>query len=155
MRAIWMAMLALCLWHQSAFAQGTAVPTDNELYAAYCVGALDEEMKGLRDTLILPSGQKANPTLEEMLQHQIAPLQQYRQRFAAYLASTGALINPALDVFGLMVATTRGREDLKQCVANMPQCSGTTSVKAWAECFMKFPACSRESRCQQPDALPF
>ncbi len=155
MRAIGIAMWMLWFGHQMAFAQGTAGATDNELYAAYCIGVLDDQIQGLRSTFPTASGQKPIPELEQALQRQLAPVMQSRQRFAGYLASTGALTDPARDVWGLMVAQKHGREDYDQCLASLPQCAVTTSVQANVVCIRSLPPCSRASRCQLPDVLPF
>lgn len=65
----WVTVLLLVASGSQAQAQGSSA-TDNELYAAYCKGAM------------------------EMLERDAAPVQLASRRFSAYLFATGVLNNP-------------------------------------------------------------
>jgi len=125
--------------------------TDNELYASYCTGVLDEEMaayqpgekpslekieKDLKQNNLDSSPEKLHQWAQELLairEKSWEHLQAYqeerqnkRQRFGAYLVATGVLTDPKRDaVLGLTVAMNQGHQDSKQCSATIVRCMDT------------------------------
>jgi hypothetical protein len=104
---------AAALWAPApALAQGAA--TDNELYAAYCIGVMNSSIEDM-------GGPSSNPQIEQMRQTTIAPLVQSRQRFQSYLISSGVITDyrRADAILGLATATQRGQADQQQCLAGI------------------------------------
>lgn len=141
-------VLLLLASFPAVLTQGSGA-TDNELYAAYCKGAIN----GL---------------------DQAAPqVQQMSRRFSGYLFATGAMTDPRRRdaVLGIGAAMTRGLNDEKQCSATLLACDDAVN-KAMRErpdtfvqkgepgmqlltCTERDPACPRTTRCLGPDTLPF
>ena len=118
--------------------------TDNELYAAYCKGALSAL-------------------------NQAGEVLQTSQRFSAYLFATGVLTDPTrrAAAMSLSSAFARGAAEQHQCNVVFSACSDSAFGKpgaAWPKgnhvpqfqaCVNQSSACERAMRCFQPDALPF
>ena len=142
--------LVLLLVAGSAHAQAlSSGATDNELYAAYCKGA----MNGLEQ-----EGNTEAPRIG--------------QRFSSYLFSTGVMTDPRRRnaIMGLSAAMTHGLTDQRQCTVTVGACNqailGSPDLSAlrglndkrWPRleaCVNSNPACPRAMRCNGPDALPF
>lgn len=141
-------VLLLLASFSHAQAQGSGA-TDNELYAAYCKGA----MNGLER-----EGNTEAPRIG--------------QRFYSYLLSTGVLTDPGRRsaMMGLSAAVTRGLTDQRQCTATVGACNqailGSPNIAVLKSpndkrlprleaCMNSNPACPRAMRCIGPDALPF
>lgn len=114
---------AFLLASVSADAQNGA--TDNELYAAYCKGTLDFQIEGA-------GGPTSPPLLEQRRQELLAPLLHQRQRFQAYLLSTGAITDPQRteSFFGLTAAIERGRSDVQRCFGAITTCQSAAQRSA-------------------------
>jgi hypothetical protein len=171
MRAL---VATFALWASPAQAQSGA--TDNELYAAYCKGSLDFQIE-------VAGGPTSPPLLEQRRQEFLAPLLQQRQRFQAYLLSTGAITDSQRteSIFGLTAAIERGRSDIQRCIGAMTACQNAAQCSAlhvpnpsdplnlrgpttaemkcigdrMSMCRDKEPSCARSRRCSGPDHLPF
>lgn len=164
---------AAILW-ASTPAQAQSGATDNELYAAYCIGVMDER--------IGTGAPSADPQKEQYERSVTAPWVQLRQRFQTYLLSTGAIADPQrVDAaLGLTAAARRGHTDMQQCLAalttkcNRDACGYHYSTPSdplglrgpsptQSKCIFEYlktcqaqqPSCVRESRCDGPDTLPF
>lgn len=148
MRRFGMLVLLLMTVSTSADAESSGA-TDNELYAAYCKGAmsaLDQE----------------NPNVQRL-----------ERRFAAYPWLTGVMTDPRRRsaVLGIGAAIARGRADQQQCTATLLACNDTTNNPMRENpgasapkgnpglqllaCTERDPTCPRVMRCVGPDALPF
>jgi hypothetical protein len=132
-------------------AQTSNSATDHELYAMYCVGALDADIEALQSPQrrsleeietgirnsnpLLPlsqdqirSGAQAIQDSQEHtlknLEAQKTKYQNERARFAAYIVATGALTDPhrAEAAQGLAVSKARGEQDSRQCWATLSHC---------------------------------
>ncbi len=159
MRGRWaIAFLGACIAAGQAGAQGVGA-TDNELYAAYCIGVI-------RNAEAQPGQPASDPKLEEKLRAGGAAMrQQLLRRFSGYLAATGIMIDPARSdaLIGLYAAMTRGAADNQQATATSSACQksldGESNNRAWANkyaaCEYNDPAFNRVVRCVQPDSLPF
>jgi hypothetical protein len=137
---------ALCNY---TFAQSSAA-TDNELYAAFCLGVLSS---------VSPSAAGAERRAAQI------------SRFSGYLGATGILLDPSRDnaIGGVSAAETRGRVDEGQCTITMMACVKTIPAPRRAltpaeeealstrmnACAGQDTACTRAIRCLEPDALPF
>lgn len=146
-------------WGQAASA------TDNELYAAYCIGVI-------RAAEEAPHQPAADPEVERRLSQTGAAMrQQALQRFQSYLAATGALTDNsrANSIFGLTNAMRRGQDDAEQARRTMNGCNVSvygdgkhTPIDGHVAAMQRFLSCtaqdqsvSREMRCLGPDNLPF
>lgn len=144
-----MALILLLLAGSPPVQAQSSGATDNELYAAYCKGA----MTGLDQGSV--------------------QVQQMSRRFSGYLFATGAMNDPRRRdaMLGIGAAMTRGRTDQQQCSATLLACDDAVN-KAMLErpgtfarrgepglqilaCTERDPACPRATRCLGPDALPF
>lgn len=159
-----------------AWGQSTGA-TDNELFAAYCMGDLDEQINNLK-RLATPDDFSQN-----QLKGFLVPLLDRRQRFLSYLISTGVMGSSerSFALPGAMLAMQRGHIDEQQCMATMINCNPAAECEVvnhdmkndplWlrgpspaqnkcmgehlAACKAQQPGCSRLSRCDAPDNLPF
>lgn len=142
-------VLVLLLVTGSPHAQAqTSGATDNELYAAYCKGAMNGLNQGS------------------------AQVQQMSRRFSSYLFATGVMTDPQRRdaMLGIGAALARGRTDQQQCSATLLACNdavnnamrkpsipaqkGDRGLQLFA-CTERNPSCPRVARCMGPDALPF
>lgn len=148
MRCSKMLIPLLVMVGSSANAQGSGA-TDNELYAAFCKGAMSALDQG------------------------IPAVQQMEQRLTTYLWTTGAMTDPKRRnaVLGIGAAMTRGRTDQQHCSATLLACNdaindaprgkrSTPTLKGdpglqLLACMERDASCPRVMRCQGPDALPF
>lgn len=114
------------------------VATDQELQAAYCVGALIDS----RDPIE----------------------QQTRERLRSYLAARGMLtvVRGPVATNGINLAAQRGNADAKACEPHEKSCTidcqrqGNATTRCVASCALKNPACGRTYRCLDGNPqLPF
>jgi len=152
------ALLAVCIDCGQAGAQVSGA-TDNELYAAYCIGAI-------RNAESEPGHPASDPKLEEQVHSAgVALRQQLLGRFSGYLAATGIFTDArrANAAISLYAAMTHGAADDQQAAATTSACErsliGETNNRLWvskySSCVNLDPAVLREMRCVLPDNLPF
>jgi hypothetical protein len=162
MRGLLPVVLWLLVWLTPAISESV---TDNDLYAAYCVGVLKAEYAP-------PSSYFPKPDLDmemkRLIEEADRQLQQERanrlNRFQRYLAARGYLTNTSFDhLTRLQIAISQGESDAKQCsshLARFLRCLNECNNNNEAQCFGKckggkMPSCQSSDRCNQPDALPF
>lgn len=155
----------------SRAAQTTSAPTDNQMYASYCLGVIDATKQEVEKTIA--STPQTDASIQS-LRYQEAENDQRRRRFAAYLLATGILTsNDTTDMaVGLAAAMNQGSADTHQCLAQFlqkcfkPDADDTEHPKAAEElqtyfavkitqCRQNIPTCSKVERCSKNDALPF
>jgi hypothetical protein len=121
-------------------------PTDNELYAGYCLGAMKENVDGITAT---PQTQ----VMAQGRQSLIAYFTDKQRRFASYLLA----LNGPSD--GVLIAAARGRGDAAACNTQIRQCLSTPGAIQHEPCYathyLQLKPCSTANRCLMPDSLPF
>jgi hypothetical protein len=143
------------------------VASDNELYAAYCIGVLQhraEYEQGLAD-----DKQSQDAAMRRLLQEDTKNLNQKLSRFRTYLAVRGFRPRGGRDpqaFTGIQVALQRGQADVQQCdqfseKTCTPRCpfglDGDVDaiMKCVVQCLAENAACRSSERCLQADNLPF
>jgi hypothetical protein len=171
-------MLRVCLIALSIVgaSQGLAQnigATDNELYAAYCVGVLHLAQTNNSQPLQSDPGVPADvqQRIQRMRVENADKLVSEVSRFSSYLMASGALSRSGA-ALGLSGATNQGRSDLEHCSKTEQQCSasiwggpgspyvplrphGDDRLTRMLACTDQDQSCSRSVRCFGPDNLPF
>jgi len=148
--------------------------TDNELYAAYCEGALRESLQ-----IAQTQPHVADPAIPKGMQDRgeqlrlagLAQITQQHERFLSYLFATGAL--PGLGrpgvALGILSAENQGAADEDHAIHRHAQCSdaifgapGTPPRNQGAAGWVKLTRCQdadpvvrKVLRCLGPDNLPY
>jgi len=134
------------------------IANDRELYAAYCIGVLQEFRKSQLDTLQVVPDSVISRITREAQQN----LDQKIARFRAYLAARGFLTQGRdLQAYtGIRVALQRGEiasrqcsEVIGRCVSSCPQ-RGDVGMKCVEKCRDEDATCTSTARCVHPDDLP-
>jgi hypothetical protein len=154
------------------------VASDNELYAAYCLGVLQDVQQGQRKwyleaaELMKPSPDEENEEfrkdMRRAMQEDAKDLNQKLSRFRTYLGVRGFRTGGGRDqqaYTGLQVALRRGRSDTQQCSQYSekncaPRCTlervGLDGISKCADqCRTESAACQSSKRCLKADTLPF
>src|SRR5262249_18964989 len=155
------ALLAVGLLSNSSVAQ---VATDNELFAAYCVGALSETQEPTspeseRYARIDPSIARNLEAIRKLNDQ----TKQRRLRFESYLAARGFQANRNDQAAaGVKLALQRGRNDGIQCGKSIDACISSCNQISEIDLFGKCLApcghndvCASTGRCHKADNLPF
>jgi hypothetical protein len=132
------------------------VATDQELFAAYCLG------------VIIVAGQGDDLHVEETLGQDAARqqkeyLSQKQSRFAGYLTARGLLSGSRSisATTGVRLANQRGRADQPRCSTKVKQCVDKyVSKRPYVQkdindCRDEEDACRAIARCYNDDRLPF
>jgi hypothetical protein len=157
----WLVVLSLtlgcCCRITGAWAQIlTDVATDQELYAAYCLG------------VVVAQGDSPLSEFEDVVGHDAVVkekerLSQERSRFQGYLAARGLLSGSrsVSSVTGARLAQERGQSDAARCFARInicvAKCSATRPYvhQCTIDCRDEEGACRANARCFRDDQLPF
>jgi hypothetical protein len=131
------------------------VATDQELFAAYCLGVI-----------IAAQADPVND-VEEYLGRDAAErhkeyLSQKRSRFLGYLTARG-LLSGSRNISattGARLANQRGRADTPRCSAKVKECVDKYASKPYVQkdinhCRDEEDACRASARCYNDDRLPF
>jgi hypothetical protein len=157
------------------------VASDNELYAAYCIGVVQQEQQEQRrevmeyeqHLLADPNDKQSQDDARRFRQEvdkadkEVNNLDQKISRFRTYLAvrgfPTGNRDRQAYT--GIQVALQRGRGDVQQCYqlrqkTCTPRCTGQgftvdAVIKCYDQCRAENTACQSSERCLRADNLPF
>ena len=130
------------------------VPTDQELAAAYCLGALRHQASELVGTL----GSEGAPDLDRELKDWFAAK---TSRLQHYLTVRGYMLGSrsSTALTAVVLETKRGQRDAFQCLANSGRCPSkcSLSVKCIEGCIGQQPACVSFRRCgdEKWPPLPF
>lgn len=144
-------MLALAgmLLSLSEAATAQLPPASPEIYAAYCLGMLDEDIASLQ------AGIRArDPISLAIFPMLMAQEQTTRRKYSLYLVANGTLSGPTLSSaeIGIMMANKRGHDELRQCDALIT--ANAQANKYGSELFP--PICRRLDQCRDPSKLlPF
>jgi hypothetical protein len=153
-----------------AIGRANAQPaTDNDLYAAYCSGALGsmiETVKSIPRVELdkMPLSDEQKKALRKSLgdvERSFQDLVQRKTRFDTYLQARGYFTSKA-DAFGVLLAVKRGQQDHAECKMDLTDCGNkcTGPISDAIRCQLKCPetssrACRSTARCTNDDALPF
>jgi hypothetical protein len=173
------ATLSVALLADSGVSAQTTGPTDNDLFATYCVGVAaamaDASQKIFKEAEECRLHQKPSGLVCQLygggaeLDAQATQLRSeseaMRLRSARYLTARGYFTNPAMIQDGLMIAPIRksGTEDYLSCgdaaltcMCPEPGKCGDTGERK--ECMPGGPKrpiiCIKPDRCSRPDSLP-
>jgi hypothetical protein len=139
------------------------VATDQELYAAYCLGVTlaQEEMPALTSQL-KALGIEPERWIAEGERETKEILDRHIFRFRGYLAARGLLSGSrsVSAMTGSRLAKERGQADAWRCNAKIESCvkkysSQTHAQKYINDCRDEENACRAITRCSQDDRLPF
>jgi hypothetical protein len=124
----------------AAGAQRPKGATDNDLHAAYCIGALESV---------------ASPNNISGI-----PYDKWVDQFRAYLKATMSRRDSAGEM-DVNAAWQRGRADSKECMARLNYCASiflqgsSPNYDEYQACHLKNSFCLRQERCLGADNLPF
>ena len=136
------------------------VATDQELFAAYCLGAYQDQARELADHPSLGSEvAEMDQQIKELFEGQIS-------RFRGYLLARGFLSGSRSNSasMGFTLAIARGRADSMRCMARIKMCSqklcslqatDRSKCNGLNDCRDEEPACRSGARCTETDRLPF
>jgi hypothetical protein len=149
------------------------VASDNELYAAYCIGVLQHTQQEGRklweeyEQQHLADDKPSQDELRRRRQEDEKDLDQKLSRFRSYLAVRGFPVGnrgPQAHT-GIQVALQRGQSDDQHCSqfnekTCTPRCTGQgfdpdAIIKCADQCRAENTACRSSFRCLQADNLPF
>jgi len=155
MQSVWATgLLVFLISCGQAIAKGSGA-SDNELYAAYCIGFI-------QSAEAMPHGKPSpDPKVEEDSKEMQVANQRLLGRLYGYLAATGILTDPARKeaMLGIRDATNRGVADHGDFVATVTAClkssDGAARPLNFLSCLDKDPVNARSKRCFGPDNLPF
>lgn len=161
MNGIFLIAIFLCISGLST-AQAQPALTDNELYAAYCMGSFQNEVNEMWSGF---GGQGAthSPQLTASIHKMVDPIQAKLTRFQNYLFATGALsdLRRSDQIFGIYSAEQQATSDQKMCISELSQCKVDMKLpfdkrlQQSLDCARAKPSCTRLARCSLPDNLPF
>jgi len=136
------------------------VATDEELYAAYCLGVTITHQEQPAITSQLKSlGIEPDPRVAEGEQQTKEILDRHISRFRGYLAARGLLSGSRSisAMSGARLARERGQADARRCFARIDGCVKKFSSNTYAveDCSNEENACRSNDRCFKGDRLPF
>jgi hypothetical protein len=165
------AVLAAALFAgASASSAQTVGPTDNDLFASYCVGISQLDAANGRDFIQEAKACRLRKEPEGICHFfdgggdRIAAAEAMLQRAGRYLYARGYGTNRAMNAAIPRLNSTRmaAEQDYKACSAKVDACSkscerkDTRGTHCLLGCYskMRFPVCAKVDRCRREDALP-
>jgi hypothetical protein len=163
--------VAIALLTGSAVSAQTVGPTDNDIFAAYCIGvsqavardgqAATRRSIECREERDAPAVKDACEFYESLGKEDAAAADAMRQRSNRYLSARGYFTNPDMERAsrGLPSIRMAGEQDSQNCggaaqACLTPLCQQDGTAACFAQCRDRIPTCIKIERCSRVDVLP-